>query len=475
MGRKILFITTDQQRFDSLGCNGNSFCRTPNIDALARDGHQLRARLQSEHGLHAGALDDADGAICAHAWRICQRRAAAGRRAERRAISEGQSRLQDRADRQGAFRAGVRSASEMAREPPRRWKAISARGAASTTRSTRCTSRAFSGRPVGHYGRWMQKNHPEFFNALAAASERRRRAAIPARRRRRTIPCRAGSITPTGSPASRSTGSNGLDADDDWFLWLSFPDPHHPWDPPASENTRCDWRDLPLPDGYPGTPEKIRKVLAQQAGALARLLRRHVRQYRRRPDELHAAAALPRQHPRDQRQGSCDERADRRSGRPRDGARSKARGWDDDTDVIFTTDHGELQGDFGFVYKGPFHVDALMRLPFIWRPAPNANVAPAIVAAAGGAGRSRADLLRHRRRRAGAVDAGQGAADVATMARASARSANGTASFPATASICARSIATALCSRATSRRRRAAERAGRNLAAIRRRRHAHPL
>ena len=47
--------------------------------------------------------------------------------------------------------------------------------------------------------------------------------------------------------------------------------------------------------------------------------------------------------------------------------------------MIFTTDHGEMQGDFGLMYKGPFHVDALMRLPFIWRPAPNANVAPATV------------------------------------------------------------------------------------------------
>ena len=26
---------------------------------------------------------------------------------------------------------------------------------------------------------------------------------------------------------------DGLAADDDWFCWMSFPDPHHPWDPPA--------------------------------------------------------------------------------------------------------------------------------------------------------------------------------------------------------------------------------------------------
>ncbi len=53
------------------------------------------------------------------------------------------------------------------------------------------------------------------------------------------------------------------------------------------------------------------------------------------------------------------------------------RGWEPDTDVLYTTDHGEMQGDFGFIYKGPFHTDALMRLPMIWRPAPSVGIAPA--------------------------------------------------------------------------------------------------
>ena len=43
---------------------------------------------------------------------------------------------------------------------------------------------------------------------------------------------------------------DSLAADDDWFCWMSFPDPHHPWDPPASELGRIDWRDVPLPAGY---------------------------------------------------------------------------------------------------------------------------------------------------------------------------------------------------------------------------------
>ncbi|MBN1399674.1 MAG: sulfatase-like hydrolase/transferase, partial [Anaerolineae bacterium] len=34
----ILFIMTDEQRYDSLGCYGNPVLRTPSIDSLARDG-----------------------------------------------------------------------------------------------------------------------------------------------------------------------------------------------------------------------------------------------------------------------------------------------------------------------------------------------------------------------------------------------------------------------------------------------------
>ena len=38
MGRKILFITTDQQRYDALGCNGGKIARTPVADSLAAAG-----------------------------------------------------------------------------------------------------------------------------------------------------------------------------------------------------------------------------------------------------------------------------------------------------------------------------------------------------------------------------------------------------------------------------------------------------
>ena len=42
MGRNILLITTDQQRYDGLGCNGGTFARTPVIDALSQSGIAYR-------------------------------------------------------------------------------------------------------------------------------------------------------------------------------------------------------------------------------------------------------------------------------------------------------------------------------------------------------------------------------------------------------------------------------------------------
>jgi len=47
------------------------------------------------------------------------------------------------------------------------------------------------------------------------------------------------------------------------------------------------------------------------------------------------------------------------------------------TDILFTSDHGELQGDYGLMFKGPYHVDSLLHIPLLWRPA--SNTASALV------------------------------------------------------------------------------------------------
>ncbi len=68
---------------------------------------------------------------------------------------------------------------------------------------------------------------------------------------------------------------DGLDADEDWFVWMSFPDPHHPWDPPA---VRAPPRGLARGTAagrLPGQPAREGGRAAEdEAAALARLVRR---------------------------------------------------------------------------------------------------------------------------------------------------------------------------------------------------------
>ena len=49
---------------------------------------------------------------------------------------------------------------------------------------------------------------------------------------------------------------SSLNTDQPFFCWMSFPDPHHPWDVPESELNRVDWRDTPLPNLYSEDPDE---------------------------------------------------------------------------------------------------------------------------------------------------------------------------------------------------------------------------
>jgi arylsulfatase A-like enzyme len=171
---------------------------------------------------------------------------------------------------------------------------------------------------------------------------------------------------------------DGLAADDDWFCWMSFPDPHHPWDPPESEVGRIDWRDVPLPAGYPESAAEREAILDAKPrhwrlwydGTL-------VSNYEAPAKWVPATLTADQVREVNARNAVECELIDEALGRVLTAIAAK--GWGDDVDVIFTTDHGELQGDFGLLFKGPYHVDALMRLPLVWRPAPSAGLAPATV------------------------------------------------------------------------------------------------
>jgi arylsulfatase A-like enzyme len=173
---------------------------------------------------------------------------------------------------------------------------------------------------------------------------------------------------------------SSLGSEEPFFCWMSFPDPHHPWDVPESELHRVRWQDVPLP-----------KLYREEASAREALLEgkpKHWRGYYdgtlwtnlESPREFVPAEMTPDQVREINAMTHIEnELIDEACQRVFDFL--EARGQLDNTDIFFTTDHGELQGDFGLLFKGPYHVDALMRLPFIWRPAAQAGAKPAEVTA----------------------------------------------------------------------------------------------
>ncbi len=375
--RNILLITTDQMRYDALGCNGGTVARTPVLDGLAQTGINFRrahnqnvvcmparatimtGQYVRSHGvwMNGVSLPEETPTIAHHLRDHGYRTALFGK---------------------AHFEPWLGSPDEFYEN---RMASLGETGPSRGFEHMELANHFFEGH--SHYDLWMQQQHPEArdgFYRMVTAKGRQSTGGFGD----------TGAIQVCHNPVPRElyhtdwvagralTWLKSLPDDADFFVWLSFPDPHHPWDPPASELHRVNWRDVPLPELYPRN--------AKQAHAWLDAKPRHWRSY------YDATTWTNLESPRGFRPADMtadqvreinamnhieNELIDEACGQVLDYL--KGRNWVDDTDIVFTTDHGELQGDFGLLFKGPYHCDALMRLPLIWRPAPSAGVPAAVV------------------------------------------------------------------------------------------------
>lgn len=380
-GRRILLVTTDQQRHDTLGCYGGGLARTPVVDQLAASGVRfdraipqsvvcmpsrstiLTGQHPSTHGVWMNGVplpvDAPSIATVLHG-------------AGYRTALVGKPHFEPFLDPFGRFTENTLGTSTA---PP-----------LGTHRGFEHLELATHG-PMGplHYARWLHAEHPEAVDGFYAVLDDRLQVNGAGGGDTCAPQVRVNPIERTWYHtdwvADRTIAwLDSLDADDDWFCWMSFPDPHHPWDPPQSEMHRIDWRDVPLPVGYPEQAEDRERILDDKPrhwrlwydGSL-------VSNYEAPAEWVPATLTADQIREVNARNAVECELVDEALGRVL--AAAEARGWGDDLDVVFTTDHGELQGDFGLLFKGPYHVDGLMRLLLVWRPAPSAAVEPAVVTA----------------------------------------------------------------------------------------------
>ena len=381
MGRRILFVTTDQQRYDALGCNGGRIARTPVIDGLAAQG----LRYERAHPQNVVCMPSRATILTGqHVRRHGVWMNGVPLPAEAPTVA---GVLHDAGYRTGLF---GKAHFEPFLDPFLRFP----ENRMGVTRATTDDGRPhrgfehmeFAGHGAAglvHYGGWLREHHPEHMAGfypvldmtLEVSAEGGGDTGAP-QVRHNPVPR---DVYHTDWVADRAIAwLDGIGGNEDWFCWLSFPDPHHPWNPPASELHRISWRDLDLPDGYPVDAAEREAILDAKGAHWRRwydgdLVSNYEAPARwvpstLTPDQVREVNAMAHIQ---------NELVDDALGRVL--TTVEGRGWGDDLDVVFTTDHGEFQGDFGLLFKGPYHVDALMRLPLVWRPAPSSAVPADVV------------------------------------------------------------------------------------------------
>jgi len=381
----FLFVLTDQQRADHLGCYGHPQLRTPNIDVIAQRGVAfdrafvaspicmpnrstlLTGRMPSVHGVRHNGI-----ALPFESVTLPDLLAAAGYCT----AMVGKSHLQNFSG-MPAMRTGEPIGPGVAAPPPQlreavrrqpgdylqedvaRWRAGGDFDIALPFYGFQQVDLAagHADEVDGHYGRWLRERAPEFDRERIGDPRR----SGPGRELQQSWTTRLPEeLYPTSWVAERTIARLEQFArrpDVPFFLYCSFPDPHHPFTPPGRYRDLFDPADMALPESWNQTDAQAPP---------------HVRWLRRERDAGRAVRHSPAAY-------ACTEREAREAMALSFGMIAMiddalgsilgalARlGLADDTVVVFTTDHGEFLGDHQLLLKGPIHYQPLIRTPLIW-------------------------------------------------------------------------------------------------------------
>jgi arylsulfatase A-like enzyme len=143
-------------------------------------------------------------------------------------------------------------------------------------------------------------------------------------------------------------------ASEPFFAWCSFPDPHHPYCPPEPWASMYDPASVLMPKRRQGELDSLPPFYREAYDKSARLSGR-MHPTKMSDDQLREILALTY---------GMISHVDHNIGRVVDAV--ERLGLRDRTVVCFLSDHGDMMGDHWMINKGPFHMDGLARVPFIW-------------------------------------------------------------------------------------------------------------
>ena len=371
----FLFFITDQHRADWLGCTGHSVVRTPNIDKIAAEGTlfkdfhvALPVCMPNRASLMTGRMPSVHG--LRHNGCTLQKRAntfvdllAAGGYAT---ASIGKSHLQPFTDL-----LPVRATDNLERLIPEAWKSDAADYNMEEPSSFNGDSVSAFEVPYygfqhvdmvtshgdkcgGQYGQWFRKTVPNWQALHDPANELDHNYTCP-QAYRTPIPEES---YPTKWIADRAIDylESRMDKNDPFFAFVSFPDPHHPFNPPGKywDMYRPDEFSVNLPYGAHENPIPPMEHANQiwEAGEMPPISQSA---FMADDQQIREAMALT---------AGMITMIDDQIGRIVKSLKDS--GHYENTVIIFTSDHGDYLGDFNMLLKGPLQLPSITRVPMIW-------------------------------------------------------------------------------------------------------------
>jgi arylsulfatase len=328
----VIWICTDQQRYDTLGCYGNEAVRTPNVDQLASRGVQFnRCFSQSP--------------VCtpSRASFLTGRYPRTTRCRQNGQAMPADEVLVTKLLADAGYTCGLAGKLHISPCNPSVCPSVEPRIADGYS-MFHWSHHPMPDWPTNEYLRWLHEKGARYATPKLEGSRYVERG-MPAELHQTTW-CAQMAI-------NFIEASAGFDTP--WLFSVNMFDPHHPFDPPAEyiERYLVKLEDVPLPNYVPG--ELDDKPEFQR--------RDHLGAYDR-PGWFAYSDMSPDDHRliRAAYWAMCD-LIDEQVGRLLDAL--ERTGQLDNTLVVFTSDHGEMLGDHGIYLKGAYFYEPAIRVPLI--------------------------------------------------------------------------------------------------------------
>jgi arylsulfatase A-like enzyme len=352
----VLFIITDQQRYDHLGSSGNPDIKTPNLDRLAAESIRFNntyvanpicmpnrssiftGKYPSIHGVRCNGIN-LDPKIPTFTQSLIRSGYHTGSIGKIHLNFYGTpfKRKFDSAEQMIPF---IYMSKEKRKPIPKPYYGLE------EVELTIGHGDAVS----GHYLDWIEERAPKYLDIIKHRAPRLFDKVLDESEI-------SEEIYPTQYITERTIAflkrfSEGQYGNNPFFLHCSFPDPHAPVCPPKKYREMYDPEEIQLPPSFNNFD------LLYDHSALGKYANVLTRTHMRKTNEEEARKFIAYTY-------GAISMIDHGVGKIL--AALNSFGLDKNTIVIFTSDHGDFMADHGMILKGLAHFQGVLKVPFIWK------------------------------------------------------------------------------------------------------------